>query len=189
MKRTIICIAVLVCGTPALAQDPPPAGGPDLSKVGPMSRPVTKEDKKGVDATFKAMEEAWKSGSADAVADLVDFPVIMLSDDATGAPKYFIAERAQWVAMMKPFLASMPKDVKMTHKHQTHFLSDTLAVAIEETSMKMGKTKGKWKGMSVLTLRDGKWKFKEMSEAGWGDMPPPAGATAKTASPANTARP
>ena len=47
--------------------------------------------------------------------------------------------------------------------------------------MSMGKVKGKWKSMSVLTLKDGKWKFKEMSEAGWGDMKPPAAPSATAA--------
>ena len=45
--------------------------------------------------------------------------------------------------------------------------------------MNMGKVKGKWKGFSVVTLKDGKWKFAEMAEAGWGDMKPPATASAK----------
>jgi hypothetical protein len=144
-----------------------------MTKMGPLSRPVTKEDKKGIDATYKAMLEAWKSGDVNAAAELVDFPVIMLSDDSTGAPKHFSATREQWVAMMKPMAENMPKDVKMSHKHSAHFLSDTLAVAIEENGMQHGKVKGKWKSLSVLTLRDGRWKFKEMAESGWGDMAPP----------------
>jgi hypothetical protein len=35
----------------------------------------------------------------------------------------------------------------------------------------------------VLTLVDGKWKFKQMSEAGWGDMAPPSVAGAAPAKP------
>jgi uncharacterized protein (TIGR02246 family) len=160
----------------------PPAGaaaGPDWSKVGPMSRKVTKEDKKGVDALYKATEEAMKKSDVNAFADLVDFPVIMLSDDSKGEVKHFSATREQFVDLMKPMFTSMPKDMKMDHKHTAHFLSDDLAVAIEETSMSMGKMKGKWKSMSVLTLRDGKWKFKQIAEAGWGDMKAPATTAAK----------
>jgi hypothetical protein len=64
------------------------------------------------------------------------------------------------------------------------FLSDTLAVSIESNGMAMGKVKGKWNAMSVLTLVDGKWKFKQMAEAGWGDMPqPPAVGTGRPAAP------
>jgi hypothetical protein len=81
----------------------------------------------------------------------------------------------------------MPKDMKMASKHAPTFLSDTLAVSVEQNSMQMGKMKGKWAAMSVLTLVDGKWKFKEMAEAGWGDMPAP-GAT-KPAAGAPTTKP
>ena len=193
MKKTIICTAILMAASatawaqtqPAVPAPPatppaaaPAAGAPDMSKMGPMSRPVTKEDKKGVEAAFKAMDEAWKSGSIEAVAEHVDFPVIMLSDDSKGEAKSFNADRAQWTAMMGPMVANMPKDIKFQHKHDIDFLSDTLAVAVTDTKMKMGKNKGQWKGLSVLTLRDGKWKFKQMAEAGWGDTAPPQTAAA-----------
>jgi hypothetical protein len=190
MIRTICCVAVLSLSTTALAEDKPatPAGAQDMSKMGPLSRQVTKPDKKGVDALFKAMIEACKGGDADAAAENVDFPVIMLSDDSKGAVQSFAATRDQWVAMMRPMMSNMPKDMKTTHKHEVTFLSDTLAVAIEEHGMTTGATKGKWKAMSVLTLKDGKWKFKEMAEAGWGDMPTPGKASASAGSntPTNT---
>jgi hypothetical protein len=183
MKNKALClVGALLLAAPALAQDkpaapgaaPPAAGGAmDMTKMGPMSRPVTKPDKKGVEDLFKAMETAMKAGDVNAAADLVDFPVIMLSDDSTGAPQHFNATREQWVGMMGPMMGGM-KDVKFNSKRTPTFLSDTLAVVIEDISMSAGKTKGKWKSMSVVAQRDGKWKFKEMSEAGWGDMKPPA---------------
>jgi hypothetical protein len=185
MTRTICCLAGLaLAATAALAQDRPAPSGeaPDMTKMGPMSRPVTKEDKKGVDELFKNMEQAWKSGDINAVAENVDFPVLMLSDDSSGAVKYFTASREQWMAIMKPMMTNMPKDLKMTHKHTATFLSDTLAVAIGEESVS-GKMKGKWKSMSVLTNQGGRWKIKQMAEAGWGDMKPPAAASAPGGTP------
>jgi hypothetical protein len=186
MTKLASCLAVLLVGTVAQAQDKaappsaPAAGAPDMTKMGPMSRPVTKEDKKGVDEAFKAMQAAFKAGDVNAAADLVDFPVIMLSDDSKGNAVSMNVNREQWVALMKPMADGMPKDMKMSHKHATTFLSDTLAVAIADEGMQLGKVKGKWKSMSVLTQKDGKWKFKQMAEAGWGDMPPPAAAAANT---------
>jgi ketosteroid isomerase-like protein len=179
MKTTVCSLLVLGFSTVALAQDKgaPPAGAPDMTKMGPLSRKVTREDKKGIDALYKATEDAWKKGDVNALADMVDFPVIMLSDDSKGEVKHFAATREQWMGMMQQFVQGMPKDAQMKHKQTAYFLSDDLAVAIEDHSMSMGKVKGSWKAMSVLTLRDGKWKFKEMAEAGWGDMKPPAGAT------------
>src|SRR4051812_10170138 len=69
-------------GAPAAAPAGAPSGMPDMTKMGPMSRPVTKPDKKGVDDTYKAFEEAMKKGDVNAAADLIDFPVIMMSDDS-----------------------------------------------------------------------------------------------------------
>jgi ketosteroid isomerase-like protein len=209
MTKTIYLVMVLAIGGPAFAGDkapaaaapaaapaagappagsaPPaaaPSGMPDMTKVGPMSRPVTKADKKGVDDLYKAFEDAMKKGDINAAADLVDFPVLMLSDDSKGVVKHFNATREQWTAIFAPFVQNMPKDMKMSSKHSPTFLSDTLAVSVESNGMAMGKTKGKWNAMSVLTLVDGKWKFKEMAEAGWGDMPQPAAVgSAKPAAP------
>jgi uncharacterized protein (TIGR02246 family) len=195
---TAALVLGLVASAPARAQQAPaapaapsgaPSGAPDMTKMGPLSRPVTKEDKKGIDALYTAMEEAWKKGDVEAVADNVDFPVIMLSDTSAGVAKSFNATREQFIALMKPMAAGMPKDAKMSHKHTPYFLSDTLAVAIEENGLTMGKTKGKWKGMSVLTLKDGRWKVKEMAEAGWGDMNPPSMAATPSKTPTNTVPP
>jgi hypothetical protein len=178
IKTTITSLIIMGLSAVAIAEEKPapaaaPAGQPDMTKVGPLSRKVTKEDKKGVDELYKSVEEAMKKQDVNAFADLVDFPVIMLSDDSKGQVQHFNATREQFVNMFKDVMAQPPpKDMK--HKHTAHFLSDDLAVAIEEMSGTMGKVKGKWKAMSVLTLKDGKWKFKQLAEAGWGDMKPPS---------------
>jgi hypothetical protein len=199
MIKTAICsIALLSLSATARAADKEPAaapaagapaGMPDMSKMGPLSRPVTKQDKKGIDDLYKAFEDDMKKGDANAAADLCDFPVIMLSDDSKGVVKHFNATRDQWVKIFTPFAQNMPKDAKMTNKHTPTFLSDTLAVSIEQNSMSAGKMKGKWNAMAVLAQVDGKWKFKQMAEAGWGDMPSvPANAMEKApAAPTATA--
>jgi hypothetical protein len=196
-KTTIMGLAILALAATAQAADKPaapaapaapapgaaPGGMPDMTKMGPWSRPVTKQDKKGIDDLYKAFEDAMMKGDVNAAADLVDFPVIMMSDDSKGAVKSFNASREQWVGIFTPFATNRPKDMKMTGKHTPTFLSDTLAVAIEQNSMTAGKMKGKWNAMAVLTQIDGKWKFKQMAEAGWGDMPAPT-AAASAAAPA-----
>jgi hypothetical protein len=198
MKTICLALAMAFGAAPALATDkapaaaPPPAaapaagapaGAPDMTKMGPMSRPVTKPDKKGVDDLYKSFEDAMKKGDVNAAADLVDFPVVMLTDDSKGAAKVNNITRDQWIAIFTPYITNMPKDMKMSMKHTPTFLSDTLAVSIEQNSMSMGKVKGKWAAMSALTLVDGKWKFKQMAEAGWGDMGPPSMAGAAAAKP------
>jgi len=176
-------------GGVAQAQDKAaaPAGGPDMMKMGPWSRPVGKPDTKGVDELYKAMDEAWKKGDMNAVADNTDFPVIMMSDDSKGTEKHFEATREQFLAMMAPMAGGMPKDVKMTAKHKTTFFSDTLALWDADVSMSMGKMKHKFHSACIVTKVGDKWKVKQMLEAGWGDMPPPA--APKAAMPAKGAAP
>jgi hypothetical protein len=178
----ISCMSLLAFSASARAQNKAPAAGaPDMTKVGPMSRPVTKEkeDKKGIEETLKAMEDGWKKGDVAALAELVDFPVIMLSDDSNGVAQHFEATREQWVGMMKGMAEGMPKDMKMSSKHNISLLSDTLAVVVSDNNMSIGKTKGKFKSFSVLNYKDGKWKVKQMAESGWGDMKPPSAHAAK----------
>jgi ketosteroid isomerase-like protein len=198
MTRAVMTLAItlaLAAGTARAADKAPapaapaaaaPSGGmPDMTKMGPLSRAVTKQDKKGIDELYKSFEDAMMKGDVAAAADLCDFPIIMLSDDSKGVAKSFNASREQWVGIFTPFATNRPKDMKMSSKHTPTFLSDTLAVSIEQTSMSAGKMKGKYNAMAVVTLIDGKWKFKQMAEAGWGDMPAgPTAAASPSAAPA-----
>src|SRR5882757_7145960 len=101
----ICCVALLASSAGARAEDKAaaPAGAMDMSKMGPMSRPVTKEkeDKKGVDDLYKTMMDAWKKGDVVTVAENLDFPVIMLSDDSSGASQHFEASRDVWLGDRK----------------------------------------------------------------------------------------
>jgi hypothetical protein len=86
MTKTICGLAILALSATAAAADKAPAaaapaaaapagapaGMPDMSKMGPMSRPVTKQDKKGIDELYKSFEAAMKKGDVNAAADLVD---------------------------------------------------------------------------------------------------------------------
>lgn len=146
-------------------------GGMDMSKMGPASRKVTKEDKKGVEELYKSMEAAWQKGDVNAVADNCDFPIVMVTDDSSGKAMATIADRDTFMKMMGG-MANMPHDktMKMSGKQTPHFLSDTLAWVDEDNSMTMGKMKASWHAGSMVTKVGDKWKLKQMAEAGWGDM-------------------
>jgi hypothetical protein len=182
------CLVALALAAPARADAP---AAPDMSKMGPESRKPKKaaEDKKGIAAMFKAMEEAFKKGDVNAAADIVDFPVLMVTDDSQGAEKHSEWSREQWVGMMAPFMKmGMPHNMKV--KHDVKLLSDDLAFVGGEVSMKMGKKTVTITNMHMLVQKDGKWKIKMMAEAGYGDSPPPsAAAAAPAAAPAAPAAP
>jgi uncharacterized protein (TIGR02246 family) len=184
MKMWVGCLCAVVVSLPAFAEDTAAPAAPDMTKIGPMSRKVTKEDKKGVDALYAAMDGSMKKADVNALADLMDFPVMMVTDDSSGAESHAEMNRDQFVKMMTPFMHEPPKGMTSTHKHSPRFLSDTLAMVDEDTSMTMGKAKGAWKSESMVVQKDGKWKVKAMFEAGWGDMSKAGQAAAAPAAPA-----
>ncbi len=162
-----------IAATILLTQTPAPM---DMTKVGPLTRKVTKEDKQGIESAIKAADEAWKKGDMEKILAGHDFPIYMATDDSKGAFKGGEWTREQFVQMMGDMIKSMPKDLTMKHKLTTHFMSDTLAVVIDEPTMvKGGKELGSYKTAMVMVKKDGQWRFKSGVEAGWGDMPGPKG--------------
>ncbi|MFL5344692.1 MAG: nuclear transport factor 2 family protein [Hyalangium sp.] len=194
MKRTIlVCTAAVVLAGSAWAQGKdaksaatpaaPAQGnamqGMDMSKMGPEARKPTneKQTKKEIEDFFKKQEEAMQKGDMEAATAAVDFPIYMATDDMKGTPETKEYNREQYIAMMKPFHDSMPKDTKVTHKPTITVLSDSLANVTDEFTMTMGKQKMSGRNAGLLVKRDGQWKWKSMVEAGWGGMAPPQGAS------------
>lgn len=188
MKRSmVLCAAAVVLAGSAWAQNRPQPQQPtppvqqgaplDWTKVGPMARKPTqeKQTKKEIEELYKRMEEAMKRGDMEAMFATVDFPAYMLTDDLQGVPEAREYSREQYVAMMKPFYENMPKDVKASHKRTIHVLSDSLANVIDDYVVVMGKQRITGRNASMLVKRDGQWKWKVMSEAGWGGMQPAQG--------------
>jgi hypothetical protein len=198
MRKTILAVfaATLVAGSawaqdkgakpaaaPAAAPAAPPAGGPDMSKMGPWSRKPTNEakTKKEIADFYKEVEEGMKKGDVDGAIAMVDFPVYMMTDDSKGVPKSGEWTKEMYTAMMKPMMENIPKDVKMTHKPTVTVLSDSLVNVTDDFTMSHGKDKMSGRSLNVLVKKDGKWKWKVMGEAGWGDMPMPSAAPAAAA--------
>ena len=115
-----------------------------------------------------------KKGDMEGAASHVDFPVMMLTDNAAGVPSSVMFDKAQWLESMKKGMDNMPKDLKLTKKNKITFISDSLAMVEETNDRAMGKVKEKWTSAALVELRDGKWMFKAMIEGGWGEVVPPA---------------
>jgi hypothetical protein len=169
-------LAILVFLAPRIARatHTPDTQAGDAPMYGPMTRlpKDEKKEKKELDAFVKSWQETAKKADADALAKMVDFPVMMMTDNAKGEFSTMEMTHDQWVATMKPGLEKMrdAKDTKMTHKVTCDVLSDDLASCDSETAVQMGKTKGNYYGESTLIRVNGVWKMKMMMEAGWGDM-------------------
>jgi hypothetical protein len=114
----------------------------------------------------------------------VDFPVYMVTDNSQGVPTGKEFTREEYVAMMRPLFEKMPKDIKVNTKPTYTVLSDSLVGVSVESTMAAGKQKMNTRSASTLIKRDGKWLWKTMTQAGWGDvMAPGTGGSPNT--PAN----
>lgn len=176
MIKLAALFLVLAVGAPALAQEAPPAEMPDMSKMGPMARPVKNAaaDQKELAAWFKAFEAVGEKGDVEGMADMIDFPTLMMSDSMAGKFSMIQMDRAAWVEMMKPFAdPKAMEDIKMDQTVKCFLMSDDLASCEGRVKMTIGKQKSTTNNVTILTRIDGKWKAKAMMEAGWGDMPAP----------------
>ena len=176
MRRILLgCVASLMVAGWAVAQDKP-AGAPDMKTMGPMSRQPKKaqQAQKELKKFYADWDACWKKGDLNAAADMVDFPVMMLTDSSKGEFKAEQWTRDQWIGVMKPFTdPAVMKNVKWTSKQTCFLMSDDLASCEIAGTMQMGKTKGKMNSHNILIRKDGKWKATEMMEAGWRYAPSP----------------
>jgi hypothetical protein len=163
-------IAVFVCGaTLGLAQSTP--SQMDITKTGPLSRKVIKEDKQGIEALFKAADVAWSKGDMQAVTAFYDFPVYMGTDKPNGTYEGGEWSQEQFIKIMGEMMKTQPKDVTYKEKLTPQFLSDTLAVVLVETTVAQGgKDVGSYKSSVIVIKKDGQWRIKSGLEAGHGTV-------------------
>ena len=173
MLAALFFVSTLAFGDEPKQAAPQPAAMAkpfDMSKMGPWTRKPTDEKKlkKELEAFFKEEDELATKGDQEAMLARIDFPVFMVTDDQKGTTESRSYTREKYVETMKPFYDSMPKDVKYTHKPTFTVLSDSLADLTDDFTMTTGKQKLAGRNQSLLIKVDGQWKWKVMTEAGWG---------------------
>jgi hypothetical protein len=169
MKKLALLLASFAFAPAGFAADQ--AGSTKDPMAGWVPRKVTAEqkDKKEIAALFKAMHEAGKAGDLNAAAALVDFPVLMVTDDSKGEASAESWTKEHWMEVMAPFYKPMP-GMKMTDKPTIFLLTDSLASVDNQWTMTMGNKKTTGRSASLLVRKDGQWRIKSMAEGGWGDM-------------------
>lgn len=175
--RSIAALALLTLTAAAGAAEPA-AGQDPMAGWTPPKVKAEAKDKKEIQALFQRMEAAGKKGDLEAAASVIDFPVLMVTDDKKGEAGGETWSREQWVQVMTPFY-SKPMEGTMKHKPAIFLVTDSLATANVEWTMKeRGKTMS-GRNALILVRKGGEWKVKAMMEGGWGDMPMPGDAGAK----------
>ncbi|WP_242360761.1 MULTISPECIES: DUF4440 domain-containing protein [unclassified Anaeromyxobacter] len=159
------------------AAEPAPSHGKDMGEAmaGWTPRKVTPaQEKQGqtqITALLKKLQQASQKGELDAAAALVDFPVLMVTDNKAGDGVGGPWNEEQWRKMMEPVYGKPMKDLKMTHAPKIFLVSDALATVDDNWTMTMGKKKTTGRSALLLVRKGGEWKIKAMIEGGWGDMP------------------
>jgi len=171
--RSVLAFALLASATFALAADAPPAGDPMAGWKPPQVKAEAK-DRKELQALLRRMEAAGKKGDLEAGAALIDFPVLMITDDAKGEASGESWTRERWLEVMKPFYAK-PMEGEMKQRPTFFLVTDSLATASVEWKMTAGGKTTSGRNALVLVRKGGEWKVKAMMEGGWGDLPMPAG--------------
>jgi len=179
MTRILLALMLLVLASPALAQGDTTATPSAADPMAGWKPPkVTKEqaDKKEIMALFRKMEDAGKKGDLEAAAALIDFPVLMVTDDSEGEARSGSWTQEKWMQVMAPFYKPMP-EMKVTHKPTIFMITDSLASVDDVSTMTMGKKNITSRSSMLLVRTGGEWRVKSMIEGGWGDAMkgPPAG--------------
>jgi hypothetical protein len=180
MPKLTLLIAALVA-LPALAEEKPPPPSDPMAGWAPRKVAHEGQDRKEILALMKTMEEAGKKGDLAAAAAIVDFPVVMVTDDSKGQASAATWSKEQWTQVMAP-MYEKPMEVKVTHRPEIFLASDSLATLNDVVTMTVGKKTITARNTTILVRKDGKWLVKAMMEGGWGDMmagPPPGEAKAE----------
>ena len=137
--------------------------------TGPLSRRVTHEDRQGIEALFNAAGNAWRKDDMQALMTLYDLPIYAGTDNAAGAYQAAECDGEQLRAILTATMQAERRDVSRTERRTPHFLSDSIAMVLVETSVtRNGDPLGSYRSAILVIKKGGLWRFKSGVEAGHG---------------------
>ncbi len=169
MRSLLVALLVVPSLVLGAEKDAGMPADPMASWVPPRVKSEAK-DKQEIQAVLKSLDAAARTGDLEAAVALIDFPVMMMTDDSKGEAMGEAWNREKWAEVMKPFYGKPMKDMKVTHKPNVFLLSDSLATVDDVCTMTQGGKSITSRNSMVLIRKDGKWRVKSMAEGGWGDM-------------------
>jgi hypothetical protein len=137
--------------------------------TGPLSRRVTHEDGQGIETLFKAAADAWRKEDVQALMTLYDLPIYAGTDNAAGAYQAALCDDEQLRAILTALMRGERKDVSRAERRTPHFLSDSMAMVLVETSVtRNGDALGSYTSAILVIKKGGVWRFKSGVAAGHG---------------------
>jgi uncharacterized protein (TIGR02246 family) len=169
-KVSLVLSSVVLAGSTLAAEPKPPAasGADPMAAWRPPRVANEAKDRQEILALFQKMEQAGKRADLDAAAALVDFPVLMVTDDSKGEAHSAQWTREQWVQAMRPFYEK-PMDMNVQHQPTISVLTDSLATVVDRATFTMGGKTVTTRSSTLLVRKGGGWKIKALVEGGWGD--------------------
>ena len=141
----------------------------DRVLTGPLSRKITNEDRQGIEALFNAADDAWGQRDLQELTTLYDFPIYVGTDDSGGTYQGAEWDAHQFRAAMTAALQADGRRVDRRQQRTQHFLNDSMAMVLVETSMSVSATELGSYASAVLVITMGpRWYFKGGVEAGHG---------------------
>ena len=179
MKRIALAVTLVAFAVPGFAADQQAAAHSNDPMAGWVPRKVAREkvDRQEILALCKSLQAAETKGDLEAAAALVDFPVLMVTDDAKGEATSGAWDREKWLKVMAPFYEKPKPGMHVTHSPTIFTVTDSLATVGDQWTMTMGGEAGAT-GVKKVTARSsmlvirkgGHWRVKSMVEGGWGDV-------------------
>ncbi len=119
---------------------------------------------------FKNYDDLIKKMDIEAMASQAAFPITVISDEPNGNGISRHWAKEDFVKAMTNAMANTPKDLKYNTVRTPLFINENLVMVLTEWNMKANKKVTKSKYADILVKEDGKWKFKTMVQAGWGEF-------------------
>jgi hypothetical protein len=118
---------------------------------------------------FNAAADAWRKEDVQALMMLYDLPTYAGTDNAAGAYQAVLCDGEQLRAILTGLIQSERKDVSRAERRSPHFLSDSIAMVLAETSVtRNGDALGSYTSAILVIKKDGLWRFKSGVVAGHG---------------------
>jgi hypothetical protein len=138
---------------------------------GLLAREITHEDREGLDAFFRAREEAIVEGKWDVLRDQEDYPVFVVTETSTGesvADVWDAQRNGEVLGQAAPYA---PRAELLHEDREYHFVSNDMVIStVTNRYVLPDGNQVSWKGANVLVKRGGKWKNKLILEGGIGDF-------------------
>lgn len=176
--RRALAAAALLVALPVPADGAGAAHADPADPTAGWSPPRVKHegrDQQEIHRFFVKMEDAARKGDLAAASALIDFPVLMVTDDSKGEATSVSWDRERWEKEMAPFYAK-PMPIPSSHTPTVFLVTDSLAMVGDRWTLVSGKRKLTGRNATLLVRKDGAWKAKAMVEGGWGDVPSAADA-------------